>query len=92
MSSKRAFDAVVFDLGGVVLQPGPLSAIHRYEQANQLPAHSLAGVFNAGGADGPFARLERGELTAPEFFAPFEDGARALGLRCVRWRLSGRGD
>lgn len=81
MSTARPYDAVVFDLGGVVLQPGPLQAIRRYEVTNSLPRNSLAAVFNAGGPDGPFSRLERGELAAEDFYRPFEERARELGLQ-----------
>ena len=77
---ERRVDAVIFDLGGVVLQPGPLPAIRAYERTTGLPLYSLSRVFAAGGDSGPFARLERGEISPEAFYEPFEAAAREQGL------------
>jgi putative hydrolase of the HAD superfamily len=70
---------VLFDLGGVVMD-SPLHAVARYEAAHGLPAASINRVVAAAGETGAWARLERGELTAPAFCAPFEADCRARGL------------
>ncbi len=71
--------AVIFDLGGVVLE-SPLPAIAAYETANGLPPRFIARLVIEGGADGPWARLERGELDAHAFAAAFEREADAAGV------------
>src|SRR5262249_58897651 len=58
----RAMDAVIFDLGGVVLD-SPLHAIARYERERGLPANAVnLAVITAGEADA-WARLARGART-----------------------------
>jgi len=76
--------AVVFDLGGVVM-PSPLHVFRAYEQRRGLPDRFLSEVVIAGGDDGAFARLERGELTMEEFAEEFaSECARAGGTVDVR--------
>lgn len=71
--------AVVFDLGGVVL-PSPLQVFRAYERRTGLPDRFISEVVLAGGDDGAFARLERGELTMQEFAEEFAaECARAGG-------------
>lgn len=72
------FQAVIFDLGGVVLD-SPLAAFRRFEQDSGLPELFLGRVVIGSGPDGAWARLERGELALPEFCAAFEQDARAAG-------------
>ena len=64
------FDAVVFDLGGVVV-PSPLDVFRAYEARVGLPHRFLSEVVLAGGDDGAWSRLERGELTMDEFADEF---------------------
>ncbi|MEX2255179.1 MAG: HAD-IA family hydrolase [Acidimicrobiia bacterium] len=72
MSSPAAqFDAVVFDLGGVVM-PSPLDAFRDYETSMGLPHRFLSEVVLSTGEDGAWSRLERGELTMDEFADEFE--------------------
>jgi putative hydrolase of the HAD superfamily len=71
--------AVVFDLGGVVMQ-SPLHAIARYERDHGLPPHAINHAIVAAGDDGAWSRLERGELAVADFFAAFEADCRAHGL------------
>jgi putative hydrolase of the HAD superfamily len=73
-------EAVVFDLGGVVLE-SPLRAIARYERAQGLGLGAVAGAVRLAGEQGAWARLERGELTAESFQAPFETDCRAAGIQ-----------
>jgi len=71
--------AVVFDLGGVVFD-SPLALITAFEQARGLPEHFVARVVGGyGGADGPWHRLERGELLVEDFCEQFDRDVRALG-------------
>jgi putative hydrolase of the HAD superfamily len=78
--------AVIFDLGGVVLE-SPLPAIAAYEAANGLPARFIARLVIEGGDDGPWARLERGELDATAFAAAFERQAGVAGFGLNGTRL-----
>ena len=76
--------AVIFDLGGVVVG-SPLHAIARFEREHGLPANCINQVVVATGPSGAWSRLERGELTLPEFFGAFEDDCRAAGhTLCAR--------
>ena len=74
-----AIEGVLFDMGGVVMD-SPLHAIARYEAARGLPANAINRAIVASGERGAWARLERGELTADTFCAPFEADCRAHGL------------
>jgi epoxide hydrolase-like predicted phosphatase len=74
-----AIDAVIFDLGGVIMG-SPLHAIARYESDHGLPLGSINHAVTAGGEHGAWARLERGELTSDSFRAPFEAECQGLGL------------
>jgi len=81
-----AIEAVIFDMGGVVLG-SPLAAIARYERESGLPAGAVNRVVAAAGEAGAWARLERGELTAEAFCAPFEADCRAAGVTLDARRL-----
>ncbi len=70
--------AVVFDLGGVVLD-SPFAGIAALEQRLGVPAHSINRTIAAAGSKGPFQRLERGEIDAQEFGALFEEEMDKLG-------------
>jgi epoxide hydrolase-like predicted phosphatase len=63
--------AVLFDLGGVVLD-SPLAVFTAYEQELGLPVHTLNKAIVGAGHAGAWARLERGELTMREFFGAFD--------------------
>lgn len=71
------FDAVIFDLGGVVLG-SPLHAINRYELHLGLEKNAINRVAAETAPDGAWSRLERGELSMDAFYAAFEvDCARS---------------
>jgi epoxide hydrolase-like predicted phosphatase len=72
------YRAVIFDLGGVVLD-SPLHAIARYERELGIPAGFVNRVVIGAGSDGAWPRLERGELPMEEFFGAFEAECRAQG-------------
>jgi putative hydrolase of the HAD superfamily len=73
-----AYRAVIFDLGGVVLD-SPLHAIARYERDLGIPAGFVNRVVVGAGPDGAWSRLERGELPMEEFFGAFEAECRKEG-------------
>jgi putative hydrolase of the HAD superfamily len=70
--------AVIFDLGGVVLD-SPLHAIARYEREHGIPAGLVNRVVVETGSGGAWSRLERGELSGADFAAAFEAECRAAG-------------
>lgn len=72
-------EAVIFDLGGVVFD-SPLEFIRDYEGRHGLPEHFIARIVGGyGGTDGPWHRLERGELTLSSFCAQFDADIQAAG-------------
>lgn len=79
MPGVSGLGGVLFDMGGVVMD-SPLHAIARYEAARGLPANAINRVVATTGETGAWARLERGELTAATFCAPFEAECRAHGV------------
>jgi putative hydrolase of the HAD superfamily len=81
-----AIEAVVFDLGGVVMD-SPLHAIARYERDRGLPSGAVNRVVVDSGEHGAWSRLERGELTVETFIAPFEADCRAGGIELDGARL-----
>jgi putative hydrolase of the HAD superfamily len=78
--------AVVFDLGGVVMD-SPLHAIARYERDHALPPNAINRAVVATGERGAWSRLERGELTLEAWCAPFEADCRAHGVDVNATRL-----
>ena len=72
------YRAVIFDLGGVVLD-SHLHAIARYEEELGIPAGFVNRVVIEAGADGAWARLERGELAMEDFFDAFDAECREAG-------------
>ena len=58
-------EAVIFDLGGVVLG-SPLHAIADYESARGIPLGTINHVVANTAPKGAWSRLERGEITAIE--------------------------
>ncbi len=72
--------AVVFDLGGVILD-SPLPAIAAYERELGAPAGFLAQLIKSSGQDGPWARLERGELGFGAFGTALAQQSEAAGHR-----------
>lgn len=73
-----AFRAVIFDLGGVVLD-SPLDAIACYEADLGIPAGHINRVVASSGPEGAWSRLERGELGVAEFSPAFERECSAAG-------------
>ena len=71
---------VIFDLGGVVLE-SPLPAIAAFEQNTGLPPRFIARLVIEGGDNGPWAQLERGEISPARFTTTFSDQGAAAGHR-----------
>jgi putative hydrolase of the HAD superfamily len=70
--------AVIFDLGGVVLD-SPLHAIAELEREQGIPAGFVNRTVVASGPAGAWARLERGELDLDAFYAAFDRECAAAG-------------
>jgi epoxide hydrolase-like predicted phosphatase len=74
-----SIQAVIFDLGGVVFE-SPLRFIREYEVRHGLPENLVARVVGGyGGEHGAWQRLERGELSLPEFCVEMDRDVRTLG-------------
>jgi putative hydrolase of the HAD superfamily len=72
--------AVIFDLGGVVLD-SPLEVFLQYERELGIVPHTVNRNIVAAGGQGAWSRLERGELTMPEFYAAFDAEMAAAGVQ-----------
>ncbi len=86
MSGQKAIRAVIFDLGGVVMD-SPLHAIARYERDHGLEHNAINHGIVAIGEAGAWSRLERGELPLDDFYAPFEDDCRGQGIEVDARRM-----
>ena len=75
-----AFDAVLFDFGGV-LSTSPFDAFARYEREHDLPHGFLRRVNATDPHTNAWARLERAELSLEAFDSAFADESAALGHR-----------
>lgn len=86
-------DAVIFDLGGVVLD-SPLAVFIEYEQALGIPPKTINRHISVAGAASAWSKLERGELSMSEFYAAFDSEMAAHGLTVsgaeIMERLSSR--
>jgi putative hydrolase of the HAD superfamily len=71
--------AVIFDLGGVVMD-SPLHAIARYERDHGIEHNAINHSIVEIGESGAWSRLERGELILDDFYTPFEDDCRGRGI------------
>lgn len=75
-----SLSSVIFDLGGVVFD-SPLALITEFEARNGLPAHFVARMVGGyGGRDGPWQRLECGDLSLEDFCDRFDRDAAAAGV------------
>ena len=72
------FAAVIFDLGGVVLD-SPLRAIRELETKLGMKEFAISRIIQGAGPSGAFARLERGLLSTEEFPDAFEVDCVAAG-------------
>ncbi|HMF04182.1 MAG TPA: HAD-IA family hydrolase [Acidimicrobiia bacterium] len=72
------YEAVVFDLGGVVF-PSPLDVFRVYEREHGLPHRFISEVVLADPEHGAWGRLERGELSLEGFCDAFDAECAAHG-------------
>eukprot|EP01116_Phalansterium_solitarium_P004073 TRINITY_DN14964_c0_g1_i1.p1 TRINITY_DN14964_c0_g1~~TRINITY_DN14964_c0_g1_i1.p1 ORF type:complete len:230 (+),score=64.26 TRINITY_DN14964_c0_g1_i1:166-855(+) len=80
LNSVPVVRAVIFDLGGVVFR-SPFAAMGRLENDLHLPKGSLNAVIARSGHNGPFARLERSDISFSQFVAAFEADCLRAGHR-----------
>lgn len=73
-----AIKAVIFDLGGVILD-SPMEIFAAFEKQHGLPENFLNRLIVESGQDGAWARLERGELTLDQFYCAFDEELRSAG-------------
>lgn len=78
-AGPRSVDAVIFDLGGVILE-SPMPVISRYEHSHGIVQGSINRAVAAAGSDGAWARHERGELDRERFVRAFGDELRGHGV------------
>ncbi len=81
-----AIAAVVFDLGGVVME-SPLHAIARYENDHGIAHNAINHAIVAAGEQGAWSRLERGELGVEELFEPLQADCRRAGIEIDARRM-----
>ena len=70
--------AALFDFGGVILT-SPFEAFAAYEREVGLPEGFIRSLNATDPDHNAWAKMERNEVTIPEFCALFEDEARAAG-------------
>jgi putative hydrolase of the HAD superfamily len=78
--SRRTFDAVLWDFGGVILS-SPFDAFGRYERQHGLPVDFIRTVNATDPHTNAWARLERNDISAAEFDEVFAAEAERLGHR-----------
>jgi putative hydrolase of the HAD superfamily len=83
--------AVMFDLGGVVLD-SPLQVFRQYEAELGLSPGLLSRMITGNGESGAWARMERGELEMSGFFTAFDAEAAIRGAAIRATELMGRVD
>jgi putative hydrolase of the HAD superfamily len=71
--------AVIFDLGGVVLD-SPLEVFLQYERELGITPHTVNRNIVAAGHAGAWSRLERGEVSMKEFYQAFDAEMAAAGI------------
>lgn len=79
-------EAVIFDLGGVVLD-SPLDAIAAFERDAAIPAGTVNRLVVATGGRGAWARHERGEISRDVFLEDFREEFAAAGVEVDTSRL-----
>jgi putative hydrolase of the HAD superfamily len=73
-----AFDGIVFDFGGVVVD-GPFEAFTALEQHAGVPRGTVRAINSRNPDTNAWARIERGEIDLDTFVTLFEQEARELG-------------
>jgi putative hydrolase of the HAD superfamily len=86
--TKNGFRAVIFDLGGVILE-SPIELFRRLEVERGLPMNIIGKVVVEAGVDGAWAKLERGELPIIDFCNAFDAELKAAGAELSTYELMG---
>ncbi len=71
--------AVVFDLGGVVME-SPLHAINRFEDQHGIVRGSITSLVATAGPDSAWTALETGRMALSEFIPAFEEQLARAGM------------
>tara|TARA_B100001250_G_scaffold413213_1_gene446602 strand:+ start:2600 stop:3256 length:657 start_codon:yes stop_codon:yes gene_type:complete len=71
--------AVLFDFGGVITT-SPFEAFARYELELGVPPDSIRKINSTNPDDNAWAKMERSEVTLPQFCELFEAEAQSMGL------------
>lgn len=79
MRNDSLITAVLFDFGGVITT-SPFEAFARYELEVGLPPDSIRKINSTNPDDNAWAKMERSEVTLPEFCELFEAEAKSIGL------------
>src|SRR5262245_47921447 len=88
-----SYEAVIFDLGGVVY-PSPFEAFDAYDVDAGLAPGTVRGLIRTSSETGAWASLERGELAMDEFFELLGAEATAVGFEldgALLMQMIGRG-
>lgn len=73
------YQAVVFDLGGVVME-SPLHAMNRFEEEHGVARGSITKLVASAGQTSSWTALETGRLPMPEFIPAFEAELASVGI------------
>ena len=79
MRNDSLTTAVLFDFGGVITT-SPFEAFARYELELGVPPDSIRKINSTNPDDNAWAKMERSEVTLPQFCELFEAEARSMGL------------
>jgi len=91
---RTSIRAVLWDFGGV-FTASPFEAFNRYEAEAGLPRDFIRTLNSINSASNAWAKLERGEVSIPQFCRSFETEARDAGqavdgaavLKCIHGEL-----
>jgi putative hydrolase of the HAD superfamily len=83
-----SYQAVIFDLGGVVF-PSPFEAFDAYDHGSGLAPGTLRALIRRSSEEGAWAALERGDLTMDEFVIALETEADSEGFGLDARKLMG---
>jgi putative hydrolase of the HAD superfamily len=89
LQTKTSFRAVIFDLGGVILE-SPIELFRRLEAERGLPMNIIGKVVVEAGTTGAWAKLERGELSIVDFCSAFDAELKAAGAELSTYELMGQ--
>ncbi len=79
MRNDSLITAVLFDFGGVITT-SPFEAFARYELELGVPPDSIRKINSTNPDDNAWAKMERSEVTLPQFCELFEAEAQSMGL------------